>query len=680
MRAMPTIPEQTIQQLASNAGSRSEFFDGFLRHVASEHQAIGGLAWNCTNMPFQPICQVHDPKFDTLRMSFSESEHQALLRQAKESDDPLLIQGKEPEGVGAEGRIPQPKILLAKIATPSSVEIVEFFFRHDEEHAGLRQKVVEVTHLCRAAAGCEFPDYQSLHAPMPNAPGVTGVPGSPLELARQMASKKIPAEALDAYVHSLHGSLDPKETARQISNELRRILDCDRVSVVRASGRKFKITAISGQPSVNRRSNTVSLLRRVAEKVLPTRQEFWYPADGEFAPQIRKPLDQYLAIAATRTMVVVPFFDRRTDLPTGPDAPKVEPKLIGGVVIEHCNEQWDQSKVSESVEIATRHAGDAFRNSYQHRNLFLYPVWKWIGKSKVLFAARHIAKTTAAVIALGLLTLALIFLPADFRMNCTGQLVPVVRQNIFPHVPGVVDEVLVAHGDQVAEGDPLLKMVSLDLDYQATELQGQIDELRQMIRSTQASRLNRENQEEAELQKQSLQGQKAELKSMQKNLDLLNEKQSRLTINSPIAGQVMTWDVKDQLKQRPVTVNDRLLEIAKVDGQWQLELHLPDRKVGHFLSADRESDDPLEVEFILAADPSKSYRGHVIEIGHSTEVNSDNEQVLKVKVAIDSEDIDIRQSKSGVSAYIECGERSLGYVWFHPVIEFFQSKVFFPLW
>ncbi len=50
-------------------------------------------------------------------------------------------------------------------------------------------------------------------------------------------------------------------------------------------------------------------------------------------------------------------------------------------------------------------------------------------------------------------------------------------------------------------------------------------------------------------------------------------------------------------------------------------------------------------------------------------------------MTINKDDLDpeVLTKGAGVSAKIDCGRRSLGYSWFHDVIEFIQSKVLFRL-
>ena len=425
------------------------------------------------------------------------------------------------------------------------------------------------------------------------------------------------------------------------------------------------------------------MLEKVANRVLPMRKLFWYPDEESLPPQIDGPLQEYLANSATRTMVVVPVFDKTESQQMEVDAHRQHRKLVGGIIVEHCREQWDREKLAPVVELATRHGSDAFRNSWNHQSLFLYGIWKWLGKSKIIFAARHLPKTIAASIGLLLVALALTFVQSDFQMTCDGSLIPQQRELVFPKSSGVVSEVLVEHGQKVSAGETVVKMNDLNLESQLAEIEGQINEVQESARSIRSSRLGKRRGEEESLRQESLKSLQAQLKSLEEQKRIYLQRQESLTVKSPIAGQVMTWEVRKRLKNRSVGVEGQLMEIANVDGKWILELDLPDRKVGHFMKRWKEAqtkDKPVDVEFILAAEPGVTHVGQVRSVGTSTEINAANEHHLKIQVDIDIESVDVRQSRSGVSAKINCGQASLGYVWFHPIKEFFQSKVLFPVW
>jgi len=488
---------------------------------------------------------------------------------------------------------------------------------------------------------------------------------------------KIGPSELDEYVHQLHRSLDPKETAKQVANEVRRVLDCDRVSVVETQGRNCKVIAVSGQPSVNNRSNTLYLLRRLVRIVLPTRQSFWYPAENNLPGEIDKPLQAYLGATATRSMVVVPVFNEPPQYFETPDPVKTKPRLIGGLVIEHCGEEWHRSDIEDGVDIVSRHASDAIRNSYNHRQLLFYPIWKWLGKSKVVLAARNLPKTIAAAIGVLALGLLLAFFPADLKIACEGVLVPEQRSKVFVPLDGTISSIEVEHASKVKKGAPLVTLVNNELENQAAELDGRIRELNTRIKNTETLLLS-PNLDEQELGEQNLNAQKAQLESLQRQQGLVARKLENLKIISPIDGQVVTWNIEDRLKLRPVSRGDELMEVVNVDGKWQLELNAPDRSIGHIQRAfAKRGDDPLVVEFILAADTDKKFTGELIEIGKSTMMSQEDGPTVSLKIEIEDQDeLDIRQIKSSVSANVICGKTSLGYSLFHGVTEFFQKHLF----
>ena len=73
-------------------------------------------------------------------------------------------------------------------------------------------------------------------------------------------------------------------------------------------------------------------------------------------------------------------------------------------------------------------------------------------------------------------------------------------------------------------------------------------------------------------------------------------------------------------------------------------------------------------------------KGTVQEIAASAEVmEKDEGSVVLIKVAINKDDIDPANLREGATATgkVHCGRRSLGYVWFHDLLSFIQTKVLF---
>lgn len=89
-------------------------------------------------------------------------------------------------------------------------------------------------------------------------------------------------------------------------------------------------------------------------------------------------------------------------------------------------------------------------------------------------------------------------------------------------------------------------------------------------------------------------------------------------------------------------------------------------------------DADLTVKYILATDPGRELVGKVRKIHGAADVVPEEGNTVLVRVAIDEKDLgeEVRPGAT-VSAKVECGRRSLGYVWFHDVLEFIQSKILF---
>jgi hypothetical protein len=108
-----------------------------------------------------------------------------------------------------------------------------------------------------------------------------------------------------------------------------------------------------------------------------------------------------------------------------------------------------------------------------------------------------------------------------------------------------------------------------------------------------------------------------------------------------------------------------------------VELLVPDRRIGHVRAAREELQPDLEVSFILATDPSVTYRGRIADVALSAEVDDEQGNSVLVTVAIDRETIPALRPGASVVANVHCGRRAIGYVWFHEVLEFVQSRVLF---
>ena len=121
-----------------------------------------------------------------------------------------------------------------------------------------------------------------------------------------------------------------------------------------------------------------------------------------------------------------------------------------------------------------------------------------------------------------------------------------------------------------------------------------------------------------------------------------------MNIRSPQDGIITTWEAKKNLLGRPVEIGTELLQVAATDGDWILEVEVPDDDMGPILAAQSKLEDdiktgrrrsarPLPAYFVTMTDPEHRYEGYVVRIAPSAETMAESEQYKNrhiVKVTI----------------------------------------------
>ncbi|MDD4787177.1 MAG: HlyD family secretion protein, partial [Pirellulales bacterium] len=169
-----------------------------------------------------------------------------------------------------------------------------------------------------------------------------------------------------------------------------------------------------------------------------------------------------------------------------------------------------------------------------------------------------------------------------------------------------------------------------------------------------------------------------------KQQELYTEQLKDLEVRSPIDGEVITWSVQELLLHRPVQRGQMLMQVANPKGEWQLELRMPEKRMGHidrYRRALKEADPSgdLQVEFVLATDPDKTYEGTVVEINDRAEVRSEegNTVLIKVRFGPDQKLPENLRPGAEASAKIMCGYRPVGYVLLCDAIAYVQRNILF---
>ena len=477
----------------------------------------------------------------------------------------------------------------------------------------------------------------------------------------RMFSLSVERDHVAALCQTLHTTLDLRRIALDLANEGAAALRVDRVSVLLADESGFRLEAATSVNEINRRANAS---RAIEQLVFDVRRKAtalpWTSADE--APDAVK---AYLQETGANRVRVEPLSPQ----PGSWDA------ACGAVVLESFSNAPLHPDFDGVTEVC-RHATTALTNATAHESQGLRSrLLSW----KALAPARR-ARTIAMSIVGVLLALALI--PTDFELESHGQVQPARRRHIYAPSDGVITKVVVDNAVSVDEGKTLAVMRNSELELEEQRIRGEISTSNARLGAIRATRVDHDRRptstsagqlaaEEEELKKT--------LESLGRQLEIVNRRVAELTLRSPIAGQVVRWDLIRSLESRPVRQGQLLMQVVDPAGPWQLELRIPDRHVRHVLAAQAAATDAnrLSVRFLFRMSPKTTYSAVLDDVHFATDLDQDGELSTLAKVTLNPKNIPDLRPGSSVIAKINCGRRSIGYVWLRELLEFLQTRVFF---
>jgi biotin carboxyl carrier protein len=633
-----------IAQLAHQPLSTKAFYAEVLDRVVSALAATGGIVWTRREGGrLQALYEINPP-------AGLNDDHQQLVGHVLDTGQPKFA---PPHAGGATGEAANPTdfvlLLCPCVLHGTPLAAIEVFQRAGASPSAQQGYLHFLEAVCELVA-----EYESHHQ---------------LDVSRE---RERTWHEFKRVSENLHRSLKLRDTAYAVANDGRKLLRCDRLSVLIKRGRKPRVLAISGVDTIDRRSNVVHGMQKLAATVTATGEALWFPtADAqELAPEVEDKLQRYLDISHARLIGVVPLRQPAKEDPN-------EAPVIGALVVE----QFDSTRrehLPSNVAALVGHCAVALDNALKYERIPA-PI-RALGKLTALVSTRNLPKTVLAA-ALIVAVVCVLMIPARFEIEARGELQPVNRREVFAPRDGLVSDVRVDHGAEI-EADSIVAVLrdpALDLEFR--RVLGERQTAQKRIAAIETERLtngtadpNRYRQLTAEQEQL-----KQQIDSLGRQMDILEQQRRELEIRSPISGKVLTWDVTKLLQARPVRRGQVLLTVADAAGPWVLELELPDYRVKHLQAAQADPDlkQDLDVEFILATDPGRTYKANIEEVAMRTDVNESEAAVCRLTATFDKNAVAVLKPGTTVRAKIDCGQRALGYVWFHGLIEIVQSRILF---
>jgi hypothetical protein len=708
---------EAASKLAGSSLPPADFYQQFLNRTLSAIDAPAGAVWLRTPQGFLQIaCQVNLDKVGLESRRGGRQCHNEILRQVFQQapprpvmlapNDRIAPNQAQPPAEG--GGVPAANLtdyfaLFAPIVTPDKQPfgVLEVF--QDPKH----DPRLYPTFLNYAF---QMAGYASQYHQFANA--------------RQSTGMEKTFTQVEQFARNVHGSLNPTEVAYLVANEGRKLVECDRLCVgVRHARHRVKVEAVSGADVVEKASTHVRRLRKLMEAVLAWGEPLTFKGTKEegLPPDVSYALDEYLNESQPKLLVVQPIRDEREKDQTVP--------ARSVLVLESFNPPEQIEPMIQRLEVVAKHAAPALYNAAQMKRVPLKPLWWPIAKLQegVGGKARFIAITVGIVL---LVAIALLAAPASappiygypLRMEAKGQLLPVEIAKVYAPTEGQVKDIKVRPGDRIPPNYTAVVLYSPELEKQQMTLTNELNQATAtqrsaVLRLTDPSLKSDEkfrhqaDQFQAEL---TIASRQAMLRDLADRYQILPNQPGWFQAKTPEfdpklarpAG-VSAWTVlnderRETLGGRTVRPNEELIRVGNLEGDWQVELKIPQRNVGQIMRAFADPElykkeangrHYLDVDVLLASMPDTRFLGRLYKEDISAEAvpnkneHDENEPVVTAYVKLNLKADDFPEEKwvprsqfvTGleVRTRVRCGNHAVGYSFGHGVWEWFYEKVIF---
>lgn len=668
-----------IADLAESDIQPPEFYVEFLNRTVAAVAASGGAFWMLDGRGSLKL--QHQLEFRLTGLMDGRSKtapHDALLGCMIQATQPQVIPpGAAVEGVPQAGNSTPYALILAPLTVDKQVVgLIEILMDPTRRAATQKSTLRFVSDLCDLA-GSYLKNRQM----------------------RQVMSQQRLWNQLEGFTHQIHGSLDLKETAYAVANDGKRLVGCDRLSVALKIGGRVMIEAVSGQEVVEQRANLIRELTRLCKAVVRSGEDLVYTGNTEgFAPDIRDALELYVDESGAKAVIVTLLHKPDVDEAGSPTVPAIKEKIpFGCLVAEQIGDEMASTDAHARTEVVSRHASTALWNAQEHDKIFLLPLLKAIGSPWRFFRGRTLAKILGVLGAIISVLLILTFVPWKLTIEGRGSLLPEQRRITYAPVAGVVVYAPVVHGQRVKKGDLLVRIDSRELDKErkrlTAEMQGATSQSN--VLKYQYDKANNSGNED---EKNQLQGQisEAHFKSTgaAQQIKIIDEQLESMIIKSPLDGIVTTWEIDKNLRGRPVEIGQELIAVAATEGQYVLEVDIPDDDMGPILRAQNRLEREIKEGkkklgsrlpgyFVTATDPEHRYPGYVVRVGSKAEL-VEQKHVVKLTMGFSDEvhqDFLKRNHEfrpgAEVRARVDTGDARLAYVLLRDVVHVFYETILF---
>ena len=416
-------------------------------------------------------------------------------------------------------------------------------------------------------------------------------------------------------------------------------LQCERVSVGFLKRGRAQVAAVSHSAEFKTQANVIQGLAEAMDEAIDQRETILYPPSENGVSAVVLAHEHFAKEYGAGSILTVPMescgqpvgallFER----PSGRlfdddtvDLCQSVGMLVGPILeVQRREDRWLGAKTWESFT-------------------------RFIGK---LLGPRYVALKVATMMTLGVLVFC-VFVQGDYRVSAKTVLEPIVQRAAAAPFDGYIREAPRRAGDLVHIGDLLCTLDDRELRSERLKALSKFEEYKKEYHKAMAER----EAAKAEIFT-------AQMKQVQSEMALLDDKLAHTNVVSPFDGIVVSGDLSQQLGS-PVEKGKVLFEIAPLDS-YRIVLEVDERDIaevrvgqqGHVLLSAFPSD-PVEVKVQKVTPVSTAKEGR---------------NFFRVEAALAKSDERLRPAMEGAGK-IEVDRRLLVWIWTHQVVDWVRLAV-----
>jgi multidrug resistance efflux pump len=426
-----------------------------------------------------------------------------------------------------------------------------------------------------------------------------------------------------------------------LTNDVRSVLEFDRCFLFTHMGGASALAAAGNQPTLEKKSAFYDRLNALAAQVKDLNKPLLLSNQTDvdkitpemLRPDIKAAVLDFMDFSKATAVFVAPL--------------KSDNEVIGHLFFEFLSGSMpDQLSVVNMLNLCTLFGGALAKRWALSRSPHLVPLTESSSWAKRYLPAHAFPRIKLALAIIGLVALAVFFLPIPFNVGGDAEVVARHRHMAFCQVDGIVEQILVTEGAKVAKGQVVALLDPTELHHKIALARRQIDFLK-----NEADILQRSSFENvAKLSESQMSALK--LKRGLAELDYLRWQVQFLEIKSPADGIVLTKQIETQAGKK-FKAGEPFCEIASPEDLC-VEVQVPEDRMAYVEKGQAAA-------LYLNSDPARKYDLRVDELAPRSEAIPRTGNIYRVRASFTAAVPRFSVGQKGTGSIYE-GTRTLWFI------------------